>query len=371
MTRTFHTVGQGAFYTERHKTHKGDDFIIVYDCGSMTFTKDALKKKINSAFNDKDEIDILFISHFHADHINGLEFLKNNFKIKKVVLPYLDDEAKTILKVSNYLSCENSYADLIDNPADFFGGETVIITVQVNEGEELVSTEEQSDNNDIDNLPTSIASGTKITSQTIVHKWFFIPFNYEHADRKKQFENNSGLKLEDFDAANKASVSKFKKAYEKIDGKGNVSEKLNKNSMILCSGFGKSSYLTRCFSNNCNYHSCHHFYHRFYPFQIESGCIYFGDIDLTQNNIVNNIRARLENFLKFIGIIQIPHHGSKENFNSDMLDNLPEIKCAVISFGTDNSHKHPSDRVISELLHKEIYPHLVTEKQDSVVIQYN
>lgn len=385
MTRTFHTVGQGAFYTERHQTDNGK-FTIVYDCGSGTskMTPKALEKKINSAFSDKDvkdEIDILFISHFHADHINGLEFLKNNFKIKNVVLPLLDEkdkedkEAIILLKVSNYLSCGNLYSDLIDNPAGFFGKETVIIKVKVNDSEEAVFTERQENTNttiDIDNLDLSgrhvqIESGTKITSKLIEElKWFFIPFNYKHDERKIQFKDalsKQGLSLTDIDTITKIQSNKrgIVAAYKDKTVKGD----LNQNSMILFSGFGKSSYLTRCFSNN---------WHFPYPccwFPTESGCIYFGDIDLNQVGIIDNIKARLNSFLPFVGTIQIPHHGSKENFDSDMLNNLPQIECAVISFGTDNLYGHPSSWVIIELLHKRIYPHFVTEKQDSVVIQHN
>ena len=62
LQRTFHPVGQGAFYTERHKISNGKDFTIVYDCGSFQFTN--LKNRIKSAFQKGEEIDILFISHF-------------------------------------------------------------------------------------------------------------------------------------------------------------------------------------------------------------------------------------------------------------------------------------------------------------------
>lgn len=35
LIRTFHSVGQGAFYTEKH-IFDTNEFVIVYDCGSKT-----------------------------------------------------------------------------------------------------------------------------------------------------------------------------------------------------------------------------------------------------------------------------------------------------------------------------------------------
>ena len=68
MKRTFHPVGQGAFYSETHDCNR-DKFTIVYDCGSLTDKGIHMKSIIESAFKKKESekkpiIDILFISHF-------------------------------------------------------------------------------------------------------------------------------------------------------------------------------------------------------------------------------------------------------------------------------------------------------------------
>ena len=90
LQRTFHPVGFGAFYTEQH-TQNGKNAIIVYDCGSRTKGVD-LESYIKGLKFSPKVIDILFISHFHADHINGIPFLKKYFTIKKVVIPYIPEE---------------------------------------------------------------------------------------------------------------------------------------------------------------------------------------------------------------------------------------------------------------------------------------
>ncbi|MDR6761920.1 phosphoribosyl 1,2-cyclic phosphodiesterase [Flavobacterium sp. 2755] len=103
--RIFHSAGQGAFYSEVHQnTGSNSGFTIVFDFGSLTLKDKKLELLVSSAFRKKHIIDILFISHFHTDHVNGLDFLKKNYRIKKVVLPLLDDTAKILMKISNFIN---------------------------------------------------------------------------------------------------------------------------------------------------------------------------------------------------------------------------------------------------------------------------
>ena len=140
MIRTFHPVGQGAFYSEKFETWNGDTFTIVYDCGSKTLSGDKLATRIRSTFPKGTEIEALFISHFHADHINGLDVLQKHCKIKRVVLPELGKEEIKLLEVLYALDQEyapkfnlshDRFKTLVENPALFFGeGETQIITIK-------------------------------------------------------------------------------------------------------------------------------------------------------------------------------------------------------------------------------------------------
>ena len=83
LERTFHPVGHGAFYTERFYTDNGDNVAnIVFDCGCYEGprsrkSKPYFEKQINDIVDTvfplcatKTKIAALFISHFHADHIN-------------------------------------------------------------------------------------------------------------------------------------------------------------------------------------------------------------------------------------------------------------------------------------------------------------
>ena len=132
---TFHPVGQGLFYSGSIGS-----FNFIYDCGS--FNKKTLHKEIGKLCNDlsdkcnKPEIDLLIISHFHYDHICGMEYLFYKFKINNVIIPYMTDEQKlfTVAKliddfsIANTESIEDNQAtddlfqlkNLIINPYDYF-----------------------------------------------------------------------------------------------------------------------------------------------------------------------------------------------------------------------------------------------------------
>ena len=97
VQRIIHPVGQGAFYSEQLVSDSGKKFTVVYDCGCGM--KDQIPQEVESIIEewlkDIDQIDILFLSHFHNDHINGFDLLRN--KAKVVVLPYVSNTIKNAM----------------------------------------------------------------------------------------------------------------------------------------------------------------------------------------------------------------------------------------------------------------------------------
>ena len=93
VTRTIQPVGQGGFYTEifeiPNQEGKISTHCVVYDCGSATRAEPI--RTIESALFDDDrlDIDILFISHFDDDHVNGLAELSKKHRIKRIVIPQI------------------------------------------------------------------------------------------------------------------------------------------------------------------------------------------------------------------------------------------------------------------------------------------
>ena len=93
MQRIIHPSGHGAFFTERIFQEGKDDFIVVYDCGSSDKypkEQELLENEVKGFFNAGDKIDILFISHFDSDHVNGIKHL----------VPYLTTQTKLVMPFS-------------------------------------------------------------------------------------------------------------------------------------------------------------------------------------------------------------------------------------------------------------------------------
>ena len=178
IQRTFHPVGQGAFYSERHENHN-----IVYDCGSVNASKG--QKVVSQSFSKDDIIDILFISHFDYDHVSLIEHLKKSVKkIRFVVMPLLYDDEKILLcNIFNALG-EKALATLVENPKEFFGAETHIIRVKPSSEEKINEDTQPISLNDT-NQDLQIPSGTLIDIEKD-SDWIFIPFNYEYKSQNNK-----------------------------------------------------------------------------------------------------------------------------------------------------------------------------------------
>ena len=47
-----------------------------------------------------------------------------------------------------------------------------------------------------------------------------------------------------------------------------------------------------------------------------------------------------------VGMLQIPHHGSKENFNIELLNWLKNLRVSFACYGRQNLYNHPSSDVM-------------------------
>jgi hypothetical protein len=106
------------------------DQAYVYDCGSEHL--DAFAEALQAYRKDyAEQLEVLFVSHLHADHINGLDRLLG-YKIPRiVVLPYLDLEDIACIALHDFESGKFSgtYRDYIHDPVAWWrdhGVDTVI-----------------------------------------------------------------------------------------------------------------------------------------------------------------------------------------------------------------------------------------------------
>lgn len=92
VNQCFQAVGHGTFFTGLLHDSKGNfpDFSWVYDCGSKRTTRinQAINKVVTGWLPKK--IDLLVLSHFDDDHVNGVEQLLRACSVRHLALPYMD-----------------------------------------------------------------------------------------------------------------------------------------------------------------------------------------------------------------------------------------------------------------------------------------
>jgi len=374
ITRTFHPVGQGAFYSERHTKqgvfYSGNtmNFNIVYDCGEWKQSKHA-QSVVSTAFSKEEDIDVLFISHFDWDHVSTISTLISSTKsIRTVVLPLLTKKEKSLLiNFNRVLSL--GILELIDDPKSFFGPTTNFIYVRSDSDRDY--TEEDNEGIDLQDFSQSNSNSITINSGTPLEignasKWFFVPYNHKDTERKKELlealqirgfninrlENDSNYTLGK--STDRNTRKELRSIYDSLSGK------INENSMLLYSGpsniRSRDCILISEFVGDeldCTYSSSY-----------KAGCIYTGDCDSNKVQL-GSVYSR---FIDYIGVIQIPHHGSKYDFNIDVFKAFDSLICPV-SYGTKNTHEHPAAEVINTLSLNHFRPILINEQLNSIFRQ--
>lgn len=379
MRRIFHPVGQGAFFSE-HFDDVDKSFTIVYDCGSLTLDPLSMRSKVNSSFRKDQVIDVLFISHFHADHINGIDFLKNQCRIKNVVIPYLNEEAKILTRIENYASTGAVDSRLIDDPQGFFGDNTRVIQVNEANTEDGFNADRPNESFPLDEPEggernrratntapgeiTPVESGTHLTSRK-VPTWMFVPYNFKMKERVEVFKkalDGFGIRPEDMQTieAIKRNETEVIAAYTVVN------RDLNQNTMFLYSGPNDPKDQSTFFPMLPDHEF--HFWWGPKHGRISRGCLYMGDADLKERGLVNYLEKSLTGYAPVIGSCVIPHHGAIKNYRAEIWRFLTHTHCCILNYGTDNTYGHPSDAVIADVVTETRFVLRVTEETKTLTV---
>lgn len=360
ILRTIHPIGQGAFYSEHILT---DQFRgIVYDCGSgnsKTISRTyipvlkELSKRLSNNHKDKYTINLLFISHFDADHINGIRELNKIYDIKRIVLPL-------ITPYKWYLYALGANNDQMEAMVDFraFLDEYKGKLIEVNpiNGDSSVGDDGEVIDLESDNAPTQVRSGRKLTLGKYGNGqlfWCYIPMNYEMDSKKIKDLKNAIIKvLPSHDINNVQELGAYhgeiKKAFR------DLKIKTNETSMIVYSGLSQPiTYkdLNNRFEFGFWYEYGIGYCRERNDNSLREACLYTGDSILDEERC-KSVSQILNGLSKNIGTLQIPHHGSKNNFFADAFENnLGKLQNIIsfASFGKNSQFGHPSPDVVKDL----------------------
>lgn len=357
--RKFHNVGEALFVVE-----KIDKYNFVYDCGGQGIS--SVENAIKNAFEKDEKIEAVFISHYDADHINGLHFLLQYCKVKRLILPMMTDTIKFILLFLQVY--EGNMQDFIINPEEYvrkISQETKVVFIADARRDDLYSRgqSERSFDELSQLMPGKniIRSGMNLISDKLLG-WVFIPMCIQVLSLKQ--ENDFIVELyklmdmsppkgkvdiirlwEDYNlcgaekTGTKASMAirnKIKKAIQTIDPNLD-DEGINAASQTLYSGPCKTNKSERI------------------------GCLYLGDFNAQTN--WDKLDSVYGIYQKNIGIVQVPHHGSNACF-SDKLINLDTIAIISVKIGG----RINIDKTINEIVKKGGIP-LITGSRGDIVVE--
>lgn len=116
----FEPVGQGLFaHGYLHRDSKEDRFVWVYDCGT-TSPYSALQNRIDRLVQSLrgKHIDLLVLSHYDQDHVNGVVELVRSSRVRTLVLPYIYPAQRLVL-MSVAGSAANWYQRFLASPAGY------------------------------------------------------------------------------------------------------------------------------------------------------------------------------------------------------------------------------------------------------------
>jgi len=385
MIRTFHPVGQGAFYSEEFKHDDKVTFRVVYDCGcvwgkanqergvSVVKRWIAVGKNTNPEFR----INYLFISHFDYDHVSLVKvFLDEGVKIDWVILPLLNPTEKKFLInfQKEFLSRKEleALARLINEPERFLDAK--VVKIRPVEGENL-TTDRVFGAKDSDQGVQEIESGTRFLIANGRLDWQYIPCNHQNKKRSKELQEKLRKRFgDDFDADTLSEFPRLmnywgKKGFRKLhDVYNEIDGNINENSMIVYSGpdnaFQLSSVTcceeeTNCESNSCSAERQQRCVLCKTPedskCRISSACIYTGDANLN----LAKIETWYKRWWTNVGTIQVPHHGSRLSFAPGPFSD--KGYCCPISCSDKCYYKHPHSCVTNALVHGGNLPVRVTE----------
>ncbi len=381
MIRSFLPIGQGASYMERFRAvdDDGQNITVLYDCGSST-SVDHLKNCLRDNLNDGSTIHAVFISHFDEDHINGLPFILENYVVKHLFIPLITEDELNVICLGclcgRLFPSNNEFFNAFFNEYPYFrrivSGETDVRFI-----------EEYSKGNDYyeetyrwDLWNNLIHSGEDISdvvfsskNNSFTEDWLYIPFNFRQEKRYglliDELQKIYGVRITvknalDIIKTDPSEIDRIKSAYKKVTGSINV------NSMVLLSGtynqnIRQEEYsVSRSFKRKCciERHCC--------CCGVKAGCLYMGDYDAHGKSKWKDLKNAFSNYWDMIGCIQIPHHGSKHNYNTELI--CKRWGYYVISAGVKNKYRHPHSYVVKDMLFKGVQPRIVTEEKESELI---
>ena len=383
IVRNHYPVGQG-FFSSQQILYGDKKFTCVYDCGSLSDEGDALLEQYMGCLrNTTDTINILFLSHFDDDHINGVKKLVGKFNINKIIIPYLNIFEKLLFLIKNgvyfdtSINIQNNHSFLdciIDYESRPFSRNRDIEISEVGYEDE----EGKGVHIGFGGSSSSIIahdSSRNIPLRGFVPFWEFAYFSIPpgNGSEKSLLRNfKKCLKCQnlydDIKNNNIQSIyknrSKIKDAYKcavRETPEFNKSDVWNSSSLILYSGPVDTNYSGKYYPCSCGSYSFSSYCYSLYgyvgsirrnPFGL--GWLGTGDARLKEYKNIDELERKLGWRKDHIHTITVPHHGSDKNWRSRFIELFGKGGSGVYCIAAaDPTYKygHPDGDVVKDIIH--------------------
>lgn len=324
VKRTFHPVGQGAFFTEQFYNDDATTLLynVVYDCGSRSQgIKTQMERSIRNVFHDKKKIDVLFLSHFDDDHINFVKTLKDKGYLSgtRIIIPML--AAEEWLGIEPYVSNYHYILSLNDSAQ----GRTRVIKVWFFD-EEVGEWRRPIVIDDIEGDTISSGSLLQLNLPVLDVVWYYAPFNVQFNELIEEFREKLRIERLEYEKLTDKdyvldNISILKQIYGNLGKKPSVGTAINLNSLLVMS-YPKDAEKC-CFVDSIRmsgYYWEHWMYHHNWSYP--GSCLYTGDTSANETFVWQRIEKIIDHCLGIdstLGLLQIPHHGSKNSYDDKLL----------------------------------------------------
>lgn len=403
--REQHPVGQGFFHSgwvlgltfDQEWALPHTSFRYVYDCGAMAKYKVARNLEIanyRKTLEPGEEIDILFVSHAHADHINGVTDLLKGHRARTIMMPLLGHEDR-LAALARTLAVDRQsatafYRRFIADPADALGslGPDRIIFVTSGEGgapgsrdgaplepadggprpegrseqwkavgrggPRPMSAEQSSNEPGATNATTVVVEqmsdscAVMVMTHTVIG-WLLAPYVDPGvlADRKKflkalarQLKTTTPALRKKLEMPEYFQTIVTTKTTELTAAYKALGRNLNLTSLCLYSGPIEAypavpgTYEYR-FGGKTTY----------MPDQRATGWLATGDAELAEKARSDALLRHYGDHLDRVVTMTLPHHGSEANFSAELLSGIDPENC-IAAADKIGKWRHPGSRVI-------------------------
>lgn len=412
--RTQFPVGQGFFHFGELMDGDTTVFRYVYDCGSMQRYRESRSACINHVLSQHggEVLDVLFISHAHADHVNGVEQLLNassGMKVDAIVLPLWTLEERVLAFARTHAedpaaAATDFYVQFVVDPAAALqrleprrilfirssgGGRAPFSNAQpdLSPDSPRFPNEEASwklvgrgavtehDDGSADGAPSSswivpdsVGLMTRVAGSGV--EWLLAPYvDSAVASKINAFVSRLASELGTTPKALRrwlktkdnvlslltTNAAELRAAYSEVD------KDLNITSLCLYSGpepTGKHEYRYAAFAGAI----------RIQPSAPRIAWLGTGDAALAEGRRRRSFLEHYGALLNEVALLTVPHHGSEHNFHVELLDRIAPLVC-VAAADKFSTWRHPGSHVVQAIASSGCFLSVVTSHARSRVVE--